>query len=100
MPIAIITVKSPLESFRFDLKILSNCLCYRYTLNKGADPMRLTCSRRNLLHIAADSGNLDILSTVIQVYRSRKILDKMINSKDRYNGVELCFLIRGRDNGR
>ena len=72
----------------------------RYLIDRGADLTPVTCSLRNMLHIVAESGSLGIFNLLIEELEKKNLLEKMLNEQDRYNGVDLCFLIRGRDRGR
>ena len=62
--------------------------------------MAVTSMGRNVLHIIAENGNMELLNMVLSIVKSRDMLHRLLNVQDRYNGVDLCFLIRGRDKGR
>lgn len=76
------------------------CVFSRYLLSRGADVRLLTRSNQNILHLAANNGNIDLWKKVVAECKRVGVLDQMVNAKDRYNGVEICFLIRGTDRGR
>ena len=69
-------------------------------VDKGADVTLFTKMGRNVLHIIAEEGSAETMQWMITVLKNLNILGDMLDTKDRYNGVDLCFLIKGRDKGR
>ena len=62
--------------------------------------MAVTSMGRNLLHILAQNGNMELFNMMLSILKSKDMLHRLVDIKDRYNGADLCFLIRGRDRGR
>ena len=72
----------------------------RYLVTRGAFLNLETKMRRNVLHIVAEEGSLEIMAWLLMLLEEKDLLRTLIDVQDRYNGVDLCFLIRGRDKGR
>lgn len=54
-------------------------------------------SGEDILHVAAASGNVDVVEGLIDLLRASDLLQEMIDRKDQYSGAESCFLVRGKD---
>jgi len=73
----------------------------RFMFSKQLDWKETDCRGRNVLHMAADGAQSDIMLYLITELKKRNVPVKdMINTRDRYIGGELCMLIRGKDKGR
>ena len=51
------------------------------------------------MHIIAEEGNVETMEWLMSVLEE-DVKKSLIDAQDRYNGVDLCFLIRGRDKRR
>ena len=65
----------------------------------GADIRCTNLQKRNVFHMAVESGAVAVLQRVIEEARTQHCIGELINSKDKYLGKERCFIVRGRDNG-
>ena len=68
-------------------------------LEMGADIRCTNLQKRNVFHMAIESGSVAVLQRVIQEARTQHCIGELINSQDKYVGKERCFIVRGRDNG-
>ena len=64
-----------------------------YLLGKGASVNVEDLRRRTPLHVACENGHEDIVALLIEKGAE-------LDVQDCYTGAELCFLIRGKDNGK
>ena len=65
----------------------------------GADIRCTNLQKRNVFHMAVESGSVAVLQRVIQEAHTQHCIGELINSQDKYLGKERCFIVRGRDNG-
>ena len=71
----------------------------RHLLDCGINWEDVDKRQRNVLHLAVDGGNSEVVDLLVARARARGALQGIINSQDKYVGDELCFLIRGKDKG-
>ena len=65
----------------------------------GADIRCTNLQKRNVFHMAVESGSVAVLQRVVQEARTQHCIGELVNSQDKYVGKERCFIVRGRDNG-
>lgn len=54
-----------------------------------------------MLHVSADGSSSEVTAFIIDELKRRRVnVARMINTRDKYIGGELCMLIRGKDKGR
>ena len=69
----------------------------RFLIGCGADLKAVSSSNRNIFHMIAENGNLELANCIIRALDSTNDVTQMLNQRDRYAGTDLCFLIRGTD---
>lgn len=68
-------------------------------VKQGANFRTTDLRHRNIIHAAAESGNVTVLQKVLEIASDKGCLLDLLAEQDKFTGSEAIFLVRGRDKG-
>ena len=74
--------------------------CFTYLLSRRPDLTKVDRRMRNILHYAAESGDENIMKTLLEKLTAGGLLSRLIDAQDAYVIAHQSYVVRGRDRGR